>query len=138
MSIRRPFARGYRAFALTIALLTSALPAGTARAGLVTTEQVIHESTAASDRERVLTVLMRDDVRQQLEALGVDRDEAIARVTTLSDEEVRQIAARLDQLPAGQGFLAGVALTAGVVFIVLIITDLLGVTNVLAVINPIR
>jgi hypothetical protein len=81
---------------------------------------------------------MRDDVRQQLEALGVDRDEAIARVTTLSDEEVRQIAARLDQLPAGQGFLAGVALTAGVVFIVLIITDLLGVTNVFAVINPIR
>jgi hypothetical protein len=123
---------------LTIALVTSTLPAGTARAGLVTTERMIHEWTAASDRERVLTVLMRDDVRQQLEALGVDRDEAIARVTTLSDEEVRQIAARLDQLPAGQGFLAGVALTAGVVFIVLIITDLLGVTNVFAVINPIR
>ena len=137
MSICRPFARAI-ALTTTIALLASTLPAGTARAGLVTTEQVIAEQAPDDDRERLLTLMLRDDARQQMEVLGVDRAEAIARVASLSDEEIQQIAAHLDELPAGQGFLAGVALTAGVVFIVLIITDLLGVTNVFAVINPIR
>jgi hypothetical protein len=126
------------ALMLAAALFVTSLPIGAARAGLVTTEQVVEQRSAASDRERLTATLLRDDVRQQMEALGVDRDEALARLAGLSDQEVQQIAGRIDQLPAGQNVLVGVLVIAGVVFIVLVIMDLLGVTDVFPFINPIR
>jgi hypothetical protein len=126
------------ALMLAAALFVTSLPIGAARAGLVTTEQVVEQRSAASDRERLTAILLRDDVRQQMEALGVDRDEALARLAGLSDQEVQQIAGRIDQLPAGQNVLVGVLVIAGVVFIVLVIMDLLGVTDVFPFINPIR
>jgi hypothetical protein len=128
-----------RAIALTLAaaLFVTSFPIGTARAGLVTTERVLDERSAASDRDRLLAILLRDDVRQQMVALGVNRDEAVARLASLSDEEIQQISGQIDDLPAGQGFIGGVLIVAGVVFIALIITDLLGVTNLFGFINPI-
>jgi hypothetical protein len=129
----------FRTIALTLAtaLFITSLPLGAARAGLVTTEQLVEAKSAASDRERLAAILMRDDVRAQMEALGVDRDEAIARIASLSDQEVQQIAGQIDELPAGQNFLVGVLVVAGIVLIALVILDLLGVTDVFAVINPI-
>lgn len=129
-----------RAIAVMVAaaLFVTSLPIGAARAGLVTTEQALDERTAANDRAQLTAILQRDDVRQQMEALGVERDEAIARLASLSDQEVRQIAGQVDQLPAGQSVLGGVLIVAGVVLIALVITDLLGVTNIFAVINPVR
>lgn len=137
MSLNR---RWFKTIAATIAaaLFVTSLPIGAARAGLVTTAQVVEQRTAASDRERLAAILVRDDVRQQMEALGVDRDEALARLASLSDQEVQQIAGQLDELPAGQSVLVGVLVVAGIVLLALVITDLLGITNVFAVINPIR
>jgi hypothetical protein len=68
----------------------------------------------------------------------VDRNEALARLASLSDQEVQEIAGRIDELPAGQNVVVGVLVIAGVVFIVLVIMDLLGVTDVFPFINPIR
>lgn len=137
MSLNR---RWFRTIALALAapLVVASLPIGGARAGLVRTEQVMEQRTAAPARERVSAILLRGDVRQQLEALGVDRAEAIVRLASLTDQEVQQIAGRIDELPAGQSVLVGVLVVAGVVLIALVITDLLGVTDVFAVINPVR
>jgi len=74
--------------------------------------------------------LDRAEVRTQLEALGVDRDIARARIDSLTNEEVADLVDRLDQLPAGGsgfGTLVGAAL---LVFIILLITDLLGLTDI--------
>src|SRR5918995_6745356 len=90
------------ALALAAALFVTSLPIGAARAGLVPTEQLVEQRTAASDRERLAAILLRDDVRQQMEALGVNRDEAIARLASLSGQEVQEIAGRVDELPAGE------------------------------------
>lgn len=129
-----------RPIALTVAaaLAVTSLPIGGARAGLVTTEQVVEQRAAATDRERVTAILLREDVRQQMEALGVDRNEAVARLASLSDQEIQKVAGQLDELPAGQNVLVGVLVVAGAVLLGLVITDLLGITNVFAVINPIR
>ena len=129
----------FKAVALTIAaaMFVSCLPVGAARAGLVTTEQVLDQTAAAGERERLAAVLLRDDVRRQMETLGVDRDEAMARLASLSDAEVRAVAGRIDELPAGQSFIAGVLIIAGAVLIGLVILDLLGVTDVFAFINPV-
>ena len=63
-------------------------------------------------------------------ALGVDPEEARARVASLSDREIGQIAGQIDRLPAGQGVLVALIGAALFVFLVLLITDLLGLTHV--------
>jgi len=136
MSLSR---RWFKTIAATLAaaLFVTSLPMGAAQAGLVTTEQMVEERAAASERARLGTILLRDDVRQQMEALGVDQEEAMARLASLSDQEVQQIAGQLDEMPAGQNVLVGVLVVAGAVLLGLVITDLLGITDVFAVINPI-
>jgi hypothetical protein len=125
------------ALALAVALFVTSLPIGAAHAGLVTTDQLLEQRTAAAERERLAAILLRDDVRQQMEALGVDRDEAMARLASLSDQEIQQIAGKIDELPAGQSFIAGVLIVAGAVLLALIILDLVGVTDVFTFINPV-
>ena len=75
----------FKAIALTVAatMLIASMPLGVARAGLVSTEQLVEARAAASDRQRLTAILLRDDVRRQMETLGVDRDEAIARLASL-------------------------------------------------------
>jgi hypothetical protein len=116
-------------------MLAVSMPLGAARAALVTTDQVLAESESASDRERVLAFLGRADVREQMVALGVDPAEAAARVAVLSDHQVREIAGRLDQLPAGQSAIGVVVGAILIIFLVLLVTDLLGLTDVFPFVN---
>ena len=127
------FVRRYSRFlALPMAALMFAvsMPLGAVQAALVSTDQVVEKSQIEADRMRIAALMTREDVQRQLTAQGVDPDEALARITALSDAEVRRIAGRIDSMPAGQdavGALIGVAL---IVFIILLITDLTGVTNI--------
>jgi hypothetical protein len=101
-----------------------------ALAGVVTTDQV---STGA-EHERVTSFLDRAEVRAQLESLGVDANAARDRVAALTDDEAKQLAARIDELPAG-GNVLGVLLT---VFVILLITDILGFTKIFPFTRSIR
>lgn len=117
------------AIVMATLMFMNAVPIGLAQAKMVTTDQVLSQSSSADDRAQVLNFLMREDVQQHMTRLGVDPEEAKNRVASLSDEEVQQIAGRLDELPAGEGL--GVVVAAILlVFLVLLITDLLGVTDV--------
>lgn len=118
------------AIPMVIVVAVAALPIRAVSAGIVTTEQVIQMGRGETDRGRVLQFLSREDVRQQMEALGVDPGEAAARVGSLSDEEIRQIAGRIDSIPAGQNAIAAIVGAAVLIFIILLITDLLGLTDV--------
>ena len=109
--------------AMTLSLLCLQTPA---TAGMVGTAAVLAGQQRAPDRNQLLSALGRDDVRRQLEALGVDPQAAQQRVAALSDEEIRTLDGRLAHLPAG-GDVLGVAL---VVFLVLLLTDILGYTHV--------
>ncbi len=89
---------------LILAMVSLSLPHNAARAAMVRTETAIEGAAKLqSDRDRLRMVLQRDEARAQMEALGVDPGEALARVDSLSDQEVAQIAQQLDQLPAGAG-----------------------------------
>ena len=128
--LRRSLAVG---LAVLMAVMT--LPMGFAQAKMVTTDQVIEQSAPSDDRAQVRDFLMREDVQQQLTQLGVDPEEAARRIAGLSDEEVQQIAGRLDELPAGEGFVGVVIGAALIIFLVLLITDLLGLTDVYPFVN---
>lgn len=103
------------------------LPA--AQAAMVPTDQVIDQGSATRDRERVQSFLAREDVRQQMETLGVNPDDAAARVAGLSDSEVKKIVNRLDEMPAGQGALGTILGVLVFLLIVLLITDILCFTS---------
>jgi hypothetical protein len=110
---------------VTVALVVCA-PLAPAHAGIVGTDTAIAMSERADTVARVNSVLMRDDVRGQLEALGVNPADAMERVAALTDAELTQLDAQLDELPAG-GSVLGVL---GLVLVVLLVLELLGVTNV--------
>ena len=133
------FDRFCRALALPMAfvVLMVSLPMNAAQAGLVTTDEVLAETKAETDRARVLEFLARQDVREQIVGLGVDPAEAAKRVQGLSDREVAQIVDQMDQEPAGQGIVVALVATILVIFLILLLTDLFGVTNVFPFIDPI-
>jgi hypothetical protein len=123
------------ALVVAVAMLVVSMPIGAAQAALVSTEQLLAAGDGPAERARVMAFLERADVREQIVALGVDPNEAAARVQALSDAQVRQIAGQLDQLPAGQsavGIIVGAIL---LVFLILLLTDLLGLTNVFPFVN---
>ncbi|MCZ6528957.1 MAG: PA2779 family protein [Chloroflexi bacterium] len=123
------------AIALALLMVMNVAPIGLAQAKMVTTDQVLEHADPASDRERVESFILRDDVQKQLVLLGINSEEAASRVASLSNEEIQQIAGRLDELPAGEG---GVGVIVGailIIFLVLLITDLLGLTDVFPFVN---
>ena len=109
-----------------IALILSL--AAPAHAGLVTTE-------GALQRERVAALLERADVQAALAARGVTAGAAQSRVAAMSDAEVGELAARIDELPAGGIGILGAAL---IVFLVLLLTDILGYTKVFPFTKPMK
>jgi hypothetical protein len=116
------------AMALVVALVS--LPAGLARAAMIPTDEVIGEQAAGGERARVEAFVLRADVRAQMAALGIDGEEAALRVAGLSDDEIRQIAGYLDQLPAGESAIGSIIGAAVLIFLILLLTDLLGLTDV--------
>ena len=102
---------------LIAAMLGLSLPHYSARAAMVETETVIRDAPAAqSDRARLRALLSREEARSHLESYGLSRAEALARVDSLTDEEITQIAGKLDELPAG-GALEGLTALFAVVLV---------------------
>ncbi len=117
------------AIAMAMLMAMTSMPIGVAKAEMVTTDQVIEQVDPTEDRSRAMDFMLREDVQQQLTILGVDPEEAARRVASLSDEEIQEIAGRLDELPAGEGLGTIVGLIL-IIFLVLLVTDLLGYTDI--------
>lgn len=108
-------------FMLMVAM-SIALPYPSALAALVPTDSVADPVAAADARGRLVQFLARDDVRTALLAQGLDPAEAQARVASLTDAEVQQIAGQLDKLPAGgDGIWVVVAVLVIVLLVILIL-----------------
>ncbi len=58
-----------------------------------------------TDRQRILDLMNRREVVDEFEKYGISKMEATARINSLTDEEVTQIAGKLDGLPAAGFFL---------------------------------
>ncbi len=112
-----------------IACLTTfvSLPAQSAMLG---TADMISHTQVAPGVETV--AVQRQWIQSQLEANGVSQNDAMLRVSSLSDSQVQQIHQRIDELPAG----AGAGGTILFLFLVLVITDLTGLTDVFPFIRP--
>ena len=83
------------------------------------------------DREYLLKSLEREEVRTALTSQGVDLEMAKQRVASMTDEEVKALNQKMDEMPAGGG-VVGVVI---IIFLVLVITDLVGWTDVFPFVN---
>ncbi len=111
-------------------VLTLSMPPASAVAAMVDTHTALARDRAVDARTQLTSLMARADVQKELQARGIDPAEAQARVDALTDNEARQLARKLDSLPAGGGVIGAVIIVAVIVFAVLVITDYTGQTNV--------
>jgi hypothetical protein len=78
---------------LTALFLAMLIAVPQANAGMIATQ--------ATERDRVMQLIERPEVAQQLEALGIPADQAKERVAAMTEAEVASLAGRLDSAIAG-------------------------------------
>jgi len=105
-------------------LFVSVQPA--VNAAIVSTSDLVATEQSKIGKEYLLNALEREEVRTALTSQGVDLEMAKLRVSSMTDEEVRALNLKMDEMPAG----SGIVLTVVVVFLVLLITDIVGWTDV--------
>jgi cytochrome c553 len=91
--------RPYRLVMLLAAVLAygASVPASAER---IASKPEAPSASRAADVARVSDAIARDDVRQALAAHGLRPSEVEARLARLSDEDLRRLAANLDQVQA--------------------------------------
>ncbi|KEA64125.1 hypothetical protein ADIMK_1860 [Marinobacterium lacunae] len=112
--------------AMVAALFTFTGIQAPAYAAIVSTDQIANQTELDAKRAQLSEMLMRDDVKQQMIALGVDTNTVQDRINSLTPAELAQLEGRMDQLPAGSGALGTIAL----VLLILILLDIAGVTDI--------
>ena len=125
----RRFTR-YVCYFVAMTMLLMSLPVQKVRAAMIKTETVLTLSTVNDVRENLNQFLKREDVKAIMTAQGISPLEAKARVDSLSDDEIMQIADKMDQLPAGGSALGVIVGAALIIFVILLVTDILGFTDV--------
>ncbi len=111
--------------ALIFLLLTSGFWGSYAQAGLISTDAMISVHGESYTKADLQTALASEELKAQLQTMGVDVEQLNDRIASLTPSEIQQLNTELEQQPAG-GIL-GVLVT---VFIVFIVTDMLCATDV--------
>ena len=118
---------GRRIVSIVIAI-TIALPPyiPSAMSEMISTEAAL----GIDNRQELLNVtesfILQEKVAVELSRLGVDREHLMARIRSMTDEELAALADNIDSMPAG----AGAIEVIGIVFLVLLILELVGVTDI--------
>ena len=110
---------------MTILTLLLSMPYQSALAALVQTESMLDMSRSQEARETLKKFMARQDVRSAIVSQGVTPAEADARLDSLTDAEVIQLADQIDQLPAGGDVLGLAIAVLVIVILVLVIIRLL-------------
>jgi peptidoglycan hydrolase CwlO-like protein len=96
-------------------------------AAVVSTQQAMSLQQRQSTIDHIQANLQRADVQQAMIEMGVDPEEALLRVGSLSDQELAELNTQIDSLPAGGD---GILALIGAVFVILLILELTGVINI--------
>lgn len=105
-----------------------------AQAEMLSTDAAMSKYSAYADRDFLMSELQKDEIRDEIIALGVDPAEAEKRLAVLSDDEIATILSQMDEDSAG----AGAVSVLVTVIVILMITDLLCVTNLFPFIRCVR
>lgn len=98
----------------------------TLHADMVGTSQLLAQEERSARIDLVETYMAREEVRSQMESMGVDPALAAERVAALTDSQLQQLALNIEKAPAGSGAL-GVVVT---VLVIVLLLEILGITNI--------
>jgi len=118
----------------TVMMVFISVPVQSVFAAMIGTESVLNHEQSISARQKIHTFLARQDVHRVITSRGIDPEEAKARIDSLSDMEIQQLAHKIDSVPAG-GIIGTIAVIGVIFFLTLLILDMLGVTDVFSFIN---
>ena len=110
---------------MAVTMLLISTPYQSAIAALIDTETVLDEGQSQEARDYIKQLLAREDVRSALIAQGIDPLEAEARIASLSDSEIMELANQIENLPAGGNGLGLVIAVLVIVILVLVIMKLM-------------
>jgi hypothetical protein len=113
----------FKSTRILMAVVMLLVPAAyqSASAAIVGTDKLIQAENHRESREYLSGLMARDEVKNALISQGIDPEEAQLRLQSLTDEEVRLIAGKINELAAGQG----VEIFALIIVAVIIATVLL-------------
>jgi hypothetical protein len=109
---------------MSFSLLSASLPS-ISYAGMIGTQTLIENLNSNDSRVRVEEFIARENVREQIIALGADPAEVQDRLAALTAGELRLLEQEIDNMPAG-----GILVVIGIVFVVLIILELTGTIDI--------
>jgi len=110
---------------MTVLMLLISIPYQSVLAKLVETETVLETSRGQEARDYLNQVLARGEVRSALIAQGIDPLEVEARLDSLTDSEVIQLADQIELLPAGGDAVGLIIAVLIIVVLVLVIIKLI-------------
>jgi hypothetical protein len=114
-------------FVMTCILsVTIAVAPMTLHADMVDTPSMLSHKERSTQVELVETFIAREEVRSQMEAMGVNPALAAERVASLTDSQLQQLALNIQNAPAGSGVL-GVVIA---VLVIILLLEILGITDV--------
>ena len=97
-----------------------------AQAAVIGTLQAAAEHGRVADLSTISSALAREQVREQMVALGVEPAQVERALRRLTDAELRTLAGQMADMPAGGDALAII----GIVFLVLLILEAVGVIDI--------
>ena len=68
---------------------------------MIGTDEAVASAQDLANRDKVRDIVSRIDVVKQFEALGLNSSTALDRVNAMTQQEVNQIAGKIDSLPIG-------------------------------------
>ena len=104
---------------LALAIALAGFAPTVATADLVGTQELLAEERAEEQRSQLIDALEREEIQEQLTALGVEPDTARERVAGMTDQEVQELSGDLEVLPAGAG--VGVVTVLLIVLLILLL-----------------
>lgn len=119
---------------MTLVMILSSMWAIPASASIVGTGELLTEQRADIDREALMGMLEREDVKSTLVNMGVGEQEVRDRIQSLTPSELADFKQQLAEAPAGEGVVGIIVLF----LLVFIVTDMLCATNIFPFINCIR
>ena len=93
--------KAYRSLGVAFLAAALGLQPPAARAEIVTTGLLTAQHVTDVERAKIQSFLDRESVRHKIQAMGIDGLAARDRVAALNDQEVHDLAARIDSLPTG-------------------------------------
>ena len=96
----------------------AAAEAQAASGKMISTHTVVADMTRAQAEQKVRDYLSREDVRSLMLKQGVSSEEASARLASLSETELRQMAGQIEQARYGGDILVTVLLVVLIIFLV--------------------